>query len=109
MWRLVQWAACATVSALIARAQLPREKPAPPLIGVYLDFESTPESVSVAVMKRAVESLLKPAGVQVAWRSVRENSGREAFSGLAVLKFRGRCEVGAPKPPNEFGTLGEIS
>lgn len=108
MLRLLQLAACATVFALLAWAQLPRDKSALPLIGVYLDFDSAPETASVNAMEHAVESLLQPAGVRVAWRSMRENSGHEAFSGLAVMKFRGRCAARGPQTPDEFGTLGEV-
>jgi len=108
MWWFIRLAACATVSSLVAGAQLPPGKTVPPLIGVYLDFASAPESVSIEVMKRSVEILLQPADVTLAWRSVRGNSGTEAFSALAVLKFSGRCDARAPKPTNGFGTLGEV-
>ncbi|SRR5579883_199546 len=108
MLRLSQLAACAAALALSTSAQPRPDKPLP-LVGVYLDFESAPEAASVNVMEHAVESLLSPAGIHVAWRSVRENSGRETFSELAVLKFKGRCQVRAPQPANDFGTLGEVN
>lgn len=60
-------------------------------------------------MERAVEVLLKPAGVSVTWRSTSENSGMEAFSRLAVVRFKGRCEVKSPIPASNFGTLGETT
>ena len=108
--RLLVLAACAAVLALIAQGQASSGPPSiSPLIGVYLDFDHIPEGVPVEVMERAVESLLKPAGVTLAWRLTGENLGTESFSGLAVLKFKGRCDVNAPRPPSSFGTLGEVN
>src|SRR5581483_3264356 len=108
MPRLLHLAACVAALALIAHGQTSSGKqPISPLIGVYLDFDHLPEGVPVQVMEHAVENLLKPAGVTLAWRLSNQNLGTEAFSGLAVLKFKGRCDAQAPKPPSEFGSLGE--
>lgn len=108
MWRLFHLAAYATAFALFAWAETPPAKPAAPLVGVYMDFDHAPQRVPVEVMKRAVEGLLKPAGIRLAWRSVSDNLGKEAFPQLAVLKFKGRCEGIAPGPGSDFGTLGEV-
>jgi hypothetical protein len=42
-------------------------------------------------MQGEVDSLLKPAGVKINWRLVRENRGDETYSRLVVLKFVGAC------------------
>jgi len=78
-------------------------------VGVYLSFESVPTAASIEIMKRAVESLLEPAGVTLAWRLTSENSGDESFAQLAVIRFKGTCRSSAPQPPNLFGSLGEVS
>jgi len=78
-------------------------------VGVYLSFESVPTAASIEVMKRAVESLLEPAGVNLAWRLTSENSGDESFAQLAVIRFRGTCRSSAPQPPSLFGSLGEVN
>ena len=80
-----------------------------PRIGIYLDFERGPAGVPLEVMERAVEDLLRPAGISVAWRWTGQNSGREVFSRLAVLRFKGRCEVKSPIAASNFGTLGETT
>src|SRR5579863_9403583 len=98
MGRLLRLAACAPVFALLVWGQSSRNSAVMPRIGVYLDFEHVPASVPLEVMKRAVEDLLTAAGVSVAWRSTGQNSGTEAFSGLAVVRFKGRCEVKSPIP-----------
>jgi hypothetical protein len=109
MWRLLQLAACAPALALSALAQTPTKSPNMPLVGVYLEFDHVPEGVSVNAMERSVETLLKPAGVALAWRQIRENAGKEAFSRLAVLKFKGRCDLRAPRVASKFGSLGETT
>ena len=58
-------------------------------------------------MKQAVERLLQPSGVRLAWRLTTANQGKEAFSDLAVLKFEGRCRAEAPRAASAFGSLGE--
>src|SRR5579872_4035834 len=109
MPRVLHVTACLAVFALFVQAQAPLVKrPVSPLIGVYLDFDHVPENVPVDVMKRAVERLLKPSGITLAWRLTRENQGVESFSGLAVLKFKGRCDAESPIPGPNFGTLGEV-
>ena len=78
-------------------------------VGVYLSFESMPTAASIEIMKRAVENLLEPAGVTLAWRLTSENSGDESFAQLAVIRFKGTCRSTAPQPPSLFGSLGEVN
>jgi hypothetical protein len=66
-----------------------------PTVGVFLDFDSVPGNVPVAVMKKEVAALLKSSGVSLDWRMVGENTGAESFDGLVVLKFHGKCRVEA--------------
>ncbi len=64
-----------------------------PSVGVFMDFDTDPAGVAVDAMKREVDSILKPAGLDVNWRTLSENRGSEAFSGLVVVKFKGKCQV----------------
>lgn len=107
MVRTLRVAACVPILAFLASAQSSRNDAASPLIGVYMQFDREPGNVPVIVMERAVENLLKPAGIAVAWRRTRENSGTESFSDLAVLRFKGRCEAKSSLRASNFGTLGE--
>lgn len=107
MRRLLALAPCA-LFALLSSAQTP-DPSVPPLIGVYMDFDHVPEAVSFDAMKRAVESILKPSGIRVAWRSTTANHGTESFADFAVLKFHGQCRANAPRSPSNFGTLGETN
>jgi hypothetical protein len=60
-------------------------------------------------MKRAVERLLKPAGIALAWRMTADNLGTESFAGLAVLRFKGRCLPTAPGPVSGFGEINVLA
>ena len=101
-------AACAALLPLSGLAQAPAKPESPRSIGVFMDFESAPGAASVEIMKREVESLLKPSGVSLAWRLVRDNHGNEPFAGLVVLKFKGQCKAeGAYSVTDAFGSAGE--
>ena len=64
-----------------------------PTLGVYMDFDAAPGNSSLTVMQREVDALLKPTGISVNWRLVRENHGDETYSRLVVLKFTGNCQA----------------
>ncbi|HJT90086.1 MAG TPA: hypothetical protein VJ732_19580 [Bryobacteraceae bacterium] len=101
---LAVWA----IAPLAIFAETPQSREPAPSIGIYMDFDSVPGNASVQTMETEVSRLLKPSGVKLDWRLLRRNEGREAFSGLVVLKFRGRCKVeGWSQPPSEFGSMGE--
>ena len=93
MAQVVRLAAWAAISISLAFAENPAAPKGKPSVGVYLDFDSVPGDVPVEVMKREVDKILKPAGVALDWRLVKENHGDEAFAGLVVLKFRGKCKL----------------
>jgi hypothetical protein len=94
-------------AALAATAASAAESAQP--VGVYLSFESVPAAASINVMKHAVENLLEPSGVTLAWRLISENSGHESFSQLAVIRFKGSCATPVPQPASPFGSFGETN
>jgi hypothetical protein len=52
-------------------------------------------------MQREVAGLLKPAGIHVNWRLLRENHGDETYSRLVVLKFIGSCRADWAVQPHD--------
>ncbi len=99
-------ASCLALCALLAPLILPAETT--PSVGVYMDFDSVPGDASVQAMEKEASQLLKPSGIKLDWRFLRRNAGREAFSGLVVLKFRGHCKAESwSGRANEFGSIGE--
>jgi len=106
MARVFVLAAGAALSALLGQCQTPLVHPS---VGVFLDFDSAPGKLSLAVMKKEVDALLRPSGVSLDWRLAEENHGDESFAGLVVLKFKGKCKVESWNPasvPGQATTLG---
>ena len=58
-----------------------------------MDFDAEPANVAVDAMKREVDAIMRPAGLRVDWRDLGQNRGQEAFSGVVVVKFKGKCQV----------------
>ncbi|MFB3825637.1 MAG: hypothetical protein ACE15B_02665 [Bryobacteraceae bacterium] len=46
---------------------------------------------------------MRPAGVKVIWREVKENTGTEAFPGIVKVHFKGSCHV-RPWEPADAAT-----
>src|SRR3954471_17394977 len=99
MIRACAFALFGSVFATLALAQTP-------VVGIFLDFENIPGKVSVQVMKKEVDALLKSSGVALDWRMADENDGSESFDGLVVLKFRGKCKVDSEAVTFASGALG---
>src|SRR6266496_2197954 len=64
-----------------------------PTVGVFLQFDSNPGVAPIRVMEHEVEQLMRPSGIALDWRLVKENHGDEGFSSLIVVKFKGKCRV----------------
>src|ERR1051326_2129869 len=71
------------------------DKPRPPSLGIFMDFDRAPGDESVRAMEGEVNQLLQRSGVSVDWRLARENRGAEPYRGLVVLKFKGMCRAGS--------------
>jgi hypothetical protein len=107
MARVFMFAATAALTALLAFAQKPPASKGTPSIGVFLDFDSVPGRVPVEVMKQEADKILRPSGVSLDWRLASENHGNEAFDGLVLVKFRGKCRVESWTPEPALTDLGQ--
>jgi hypothetical protein len=85
---------------------------------VVLDFETRHSARSVAEMKAEAERLLTASGVSVDWRPFDGFVRGESFPKLAVVEFKGQCEltpIVTPAPENgaplgfTYETDGSIS
>jgi hypothetical protein len=98
-------AASAILGSLVLQGQTSKHTPE---VGIFMDFESTPTTLSVEVMKSEAAKILQASGVSLDWRFARENRGKEAFASLVVLKFRGACRADSHlEAHNDFGSAGE--
>ncbi len=74
-----------------------------PAIAVFLDFENQPSATSVTQMEREISSILKPSGLELDFRLLKNRQSNESFSDLVVLKFKGSCQMHNPALDNELG------
>jgi hypothetical protein len=65
----------------------------PPQLAILMKFDVRPPTAVLDSMQREVTSIFEPAGVQVAWRLVDQNDGRELFPHVVVIRFRGACHT----------------
>jgi hypothetical protein len=69
--------------------------PAPGQVGsvaLYTEYQRQPSPVVVQALEEEVDSLMAPEGLRFDWRSLPAD-GRQASTELAVVTFKGRCEV----------------
>lgn len=90
-------AICASTSAVCAAAG-----PPPRTLTVVTEFDGRPSGSSIAEMKREVARIYRETGIQVAFRT-RDQADGGVFSGLVLLRFRGRCAMDRTPPP-PFGS-----
>lgn len=82
------------------------DPPVPP-VALYTSFQYPPSADVIAAMHAELDSILAPAGVQFQWRSLANNHGNEVSAQLAVLTFKGRCDVaGLTYRTANVGALG---
>lgn len=101
MPRIFSWVACTALSVLVLSAQQSH-------VGVFMQFDSLPGAAAVAAIEHEADELLKPSGIAIDWRYLRDNRGDQSFAGLVVIKFKGSCKAGwVPAGTGDFGSIGE--
>jgi hypothetical protein len=80
----------------------------PPAITVYTQFENAYSDVSVAVMKREIENIMGPLGLDFTWRSLNAATGSEVSMELVVVTFKGSCRTEnlTTRRESQIGALG---
>ena len=76
-------------------------------ITLYTQFEQAPSAGVMHALQEEVESLMAPIGLRFAWRDLGETGGHEVSAELAVVTFKGRCNVaGLTTRSHVEGALG---
>jgi hypothetical protein len=81
------------VGLLAAAGGLFAQEAAEPRLAILMKFDRTPPAGVLESMQREVAAIFAPAGIQVAWRSLEDNDGREVFRHVVVVRFRGACNT----------------
>jgi len=80
-----------------------------PSVAIFMDFDSKPGAVPLAVMETEASNLLKSSGISLDWQLVRQNRGDRMYANLVVLKFKGACRVDRSlQRGSDFGSVGEM-
>ncbi len=58
-----------------------------------MKFDAAPGALSLDAMEAEVNQLFQASGLALNWRWADENQGSEAFSGLAMVRFKGSCSA----------------
>jgi hypothetical protein len=62
-------------------------------ITVYTSFQGKPPRAVQAALQDELEQIMAPIGLRVQWRSLSAVRGNEVSVELAVVTFKGRCDV----------------
>jgi hypothetical protein len=74
-----------------------------PSLTVLVDFQQAASPESVGEMRREIQHILKPAGVDVDVRLRSEVGGNQDFQDLVLVKFKGACRPLDPMLVDERG------
>jgi len=76
-------------------------------ITLYTQFEHTPPAVVLQALQDEVESIMAPIGLRFEWRDLHQTQGHEVSAELAVVTFKGRCDIAGLMAHSRFeGALG---
>lgn len=83
-----------------------RQTPVAP-IALYTQFQQNPPEDVVEALHDELASIMAPMGMRFEWRSLAGVTGNEVAVELAVLTFKGRCDVAGLMPhATSPGALG---
>jgi hypothetical protein len=68
-------------------------------VTLILQFDAQHSEPSVNEMKRELQNLMRPSGVELNWRSLSEISSTDSFPSVVVVTFHGTCQTKAFPPP----------
>lgn len=93
------------LAVLPAAGQLPGGPIAP--IALYTSFQQAPPPAVLDALQDEVESIMLSSGFRFEWRALSGVQGNEVSVELAVLTFKGRCDVeGLLNRGKHVGALG---
>jgi len=82
----------------------------PPSVGVLLRFERKPGSGFVKDLRREVEAIFRPAGLDMHWEVLDQRTQPKTYDRIVVVEMRGACNLGlinqAGGPAQERSRLG---
>jgi len=78
-----------------------------PTVRLYTQFQQDPPGTVLESIQEELENILEPFGLGFEWRSLALNQGNEISTELAVIRFKGNCDISDLKAADAFpGPLG---
>jgi hypothetical protein len=93
---LIKFAAIGLMSA--ALPAFSSERLAPPPVALYTSFQQPPSQSVVTALEEETEAIMEPLGMHIEWRSLATARGNEVSAELAVITFKGRCDIAGLTP-----------
>ena len=87
---------CLVLAALPASGEHQETSLAP--IALYTNFQHPASAEVVDALKAEVDSIMRPSGLRFTWRKLPAERGSDVSVELAVITFKGRCDVTALSP-----------
>ena len=76
-------------------------------ITLYMQFQQAPPEGVLQALQHEVESIMAPIGLRFEWRNLAQTQGHEVSAELAVVTFKGRCDIAGLMTHSRFeGALG---
>ena len=76
-------------------------------ITLYMQFQQAPPEGVLQALQDEVESIMAPIGLRFEWRNLAQTQGHEVSAELAVVTFKGRCDIAGLMTHSRFeGALG---
>jgi hypothetical protein len=102
---LIKFAAIGLMSA--ALPAFSAERLAPPPVALYTTYQQMPPQAVLDAIEVEVEGIMAPLGMHFEWRSLNAARGNEVSAELAVITFKGHCDVAGLLPRTTHpGALG---
>jgi hypothetical protein len=92
---LIKFALVGLISAALPAFGGERLVAPPPPVALYTSFQQPASNVVVDALQDEVEAIMGPLGMHFEWRSLAAARGNEVSAELAVITFKGRCDVTA--------------
>ncbi|MGB7758940.1 MAG: hypothetical protein WBL61_03870 [Bryobacteraceae bacterium] len=74
---------------------------------LYIEFQRQPPAAVMDSIRGETEAIMGRLGIGLEWRSLAAATGNEVSAQLAVIRFRGRCDVSGLSPHRvQPGALG---
>jgi hypothetical protein len=76
-------------------------------ITLYTQFQQAPPAGVLEALQDEVETIMAPIGLRFEWRDLSQTGGHEVSAELAVVSFKGRCDIAGLMARSKFeGALG---